>query len=218
MSSGEGSVAAEYHSVRFAADPRRTVVWNHIANYLQEWIGESDTTLELGAGYCELSNALRNAKRIAIDQSPLPLRSAAPGVETIVGDVLRIREHGFRNIDAVLASNLLEHIENDSLHTLMSSIREILVPGGRLVLIQPNYRLCASKYFDDYTHRSIHSHVSLPDLLQSCGFSIVRVEPRFLPFSMKSRLAIASNLAGIYLRLPYRPLAGQMLVVAERPA
>ena len=27
--------------------------------------------------------------------------------------------------------------------------------GGRLVLIQPNHRLCAEHYFDDPTHRTI---------------------------------------------------------------
>ena len=93
-----------------------------------------------------------------------------------------------------------------------------LRPGGRLVLIQPNFRLTARRYFDDYTHRTIFTDVSLPDLVASRGFRRERVEARFLPFSMQSRLSFGYRLAPLYLRLPWRPLAGQMLVIASRPA
>jgi hypothetical protein len=43
----------------------------------------------------------------------------------------------------------------------------------------------------------------------------VRAEPRFLPFSMKSRLPKVGWLVSLYLALPWRPLAGQFLLVAE---
>ena len=46
---------------------------------------------------------------------------------------------------------------------------------------------------------------------------MLRVEPRFLPYSMReSRLPVKPWLVRAYLRSPIRPLAGQMLLVAEK--
>ena len=86
-----------------------------------------------------------------------------------------------------------------------------------MILIQPNYYYCYRNYFDDYTHCRVFTHVSLPDFLAARGFEIERVTPRFLPFSMKSRLPRWSFLIWLYLRLPWRPLARQMLVIARKP-
>ena len=86
------------------------------------------------------------------------------------------------------------------------------------ILIQPNFRYAFREYFDDYTHRAVFTDVSLPALLRAEGFAVERVEPRFLPYSMQgSRLPVAPWLVRAYLRSPFRPGAGQMLVVAKRP-
>jgi hypothetical protein len=43
------------------------------------------------------------------------------------------------------------------------------------------------------------------------------VKPKFLPYSMRdSRLPIAPWLVRAYLHSPWKPMAGQMLVVARR--
>ena len=84
-------------------------------------------------------------------------------------------------------------------------------------MIQPNFRYAYRHYFDDYTHRSTFTHVSLANLLRSTGLRILRVEPRFLPYSMReSRLPVRPWLVRAYLRSPIRPRAGQMLVVAQK--
>ena len=72
-----------------------------------------------------------------------------------------------------------------------------------------------SEYFDDYTHVAVFTDRSLPDLLAANGFAREHVEARFLPLTMKSRLSFGHRLVPLYLRLPWRPLAGQMLVVAR---
>ncbi len=41
---------------------------------------------------------------------------------------------------------------------------------------------------------------------------------RFLPFSMRSRVPKWPWLVRLYLRLPFKPMAGQMLLVARTPA
>jgi hypothetical protein len=98
---------------------------------------------------------------------------------------------------------------------LIKESLRILRPGGRLILVQPNFRLRPGEYFDDYTHVTVYSDRSLADLVTALGFRIVKVHSRFLPLSMKSRFSALTWLVPLYLRSPIRPMAGQMLVVAE---
>src|SRR5690606_23116308 len=98
---------------------------------------------------------------------------------------------------------------------LLAGARRVLRPGGRLVLVQPNFRLDPGRYFDDFTHVAIYTDRSLHDYLVSEGWEVTHLEPRFLPLTMKSRAAALSFLVPLYLRSPIRPLAGQMIVSAE---
>ena len=94
----------------------------------------------------------------------------------------------------------------------------MLRPGGRLILVHPNFRLNPGGYFDDFTHVAIYTDRSLPDYLVSEGW--VRRAPgaRFLPLTMKSRASALSSSS------PVPPVAGQaaapaqMLVVATPSA
>jgi hypothetical protein len=81
--------------------------------------------------------------------------------------------------------------------------------------VQPNFRLQPRRYFDDYTHKTIFTDEGFCDFLRACGWRIVHREPRFLPFTLKSKLPAFGWLVSLYLALPYRPLAGQFLTVAE---
>ncbi len=154
---------------------------------------------------------------MAVDLHPDLARMVPPGVEAVIGDVTDLGRFADASFGAAFASNLLEHLEWPAIDRLLAEVRRVLEPGGHLILVQPNFRLAPRQYFDDFTHRTIFTDRSLPDLLEASGFTIDRVEPRFLPLTMKSRLAFGHRLVPLYLRLPYRPFAGQMLVVAHRP-
>ena len=147
------------------------------------------------------------------------LRWKNADVEGFVGDALEfLRNAEPAQFDFVLASNFFEHFTWPQLEEMIAALVRVLRPGGRLAAIQPNFRLAAGRYFDDYTHRTIFTDVSLSDWLKSNGLKIVRNEPRFLPLTVKSRLGGLSFLIPLYLALPFRPLAGQMFVLAEKPA
>jgi hypothetical protein len=88
---------------------------------------------------------------------------------------------------------------------------------GRLVVIQPNFCYAYRQYFDDYTHRSVFTHVSLPNLMRSHAFHIETIQAKFTPYSLRnSRFRIPPWLIRAYLNSPVKPFAGQMLVVAQK--
>ena len=210
MSDSEG-----YFATRLAPDVARAEVWRHVTAYLQRWIPADAAVLDLAAGYADFSTTVRARRRVALDMNPALPQLVAPGIEAVVGDATDLSRFADGEFDAVFASNFLEHLEHDAVDRCLGEIRRVLRPAGRLLLVQPNFRLAPGAYFDDYTHRTIFTDRSLSDLLVARGFSLVRVEPRFLPLTLKSRLKSGHRLVPFYLRLPYRPLAGQMLHVAE---
>ncbi|MBA2305258.1 MAG: methyltransferase domain-containing protein [Acidobacteria bacterium] len=211
-------MTASYHDVHLTDDPNRPVVWRVLNDYLARWIPSNASVLEIGAGYCHWINGVRAATRIAVDVWPELPRFAAPGVDARVLDAsTELRSLGAGRFGAVLASNLLEHFEPAAASRVVADVAAVLAPGGRFVIIQPNFRYAYRRYFDDYTHRSIFTDVSLPALLRSQGFAIDACEPRFLPYSMQgARTPIRPWLVRAYLRSPFKPWAGQMLVVGRK--
>ena len=207
-----------YHDVHLPRDPARDVVWRVIAEYVARWVPPNPRILEIGAGYCCWINALSGTRRVAVDAWPEVVTHAAPGVETVVLDLSSgLAQFASGSFDLVLASNVIEHFEPDAAAGIIAEVVRLLPRGGRLIVMQPNFRYAYRHYFDDYTHRSTFTHVSLANLLRSKGLTMLRVEPRFLPYSMReSRLPVTPWLVRAYLRSPIRPLAGQMLLVAEK--
>lgn len=214
----DSHAAEAYFDTRLSYDEKRRVLWQTLADEVfSDYVSPDDAVLELGAGWCELINALTARRRIALDLWKGIEEFAAPGVETIVSSADNLSTLEDSCINVVFASNLVEHLTHDQFDALLLEARRVLVPGGRLVLIQPNFRLCPKTYFDDYTHVSIWTDVGLTGFLQSRGWGIEKVQARFLPLTVKSRLPVHSALIKAYLKVPVKPLAGQMLVVARTP-
>ena len=209
--------SASYFDTRFVPDRRRRVVWQHLAEYLKRWIPVDGALLDLGAGYADLSNVAGCARRVAFDLRPDLADYVASGVEAEIGDVTDLSRFADRSFDVVFASNLLEHLDWTQLEQCLDEVRRVLKPTGHFLAVQPNFRLAPGRYFDDFTHRTIFTDESLRDFVASRGLPVVHSEARFLPLTMKSKLSFGHRLVPLYLRLPYRPFAGQMLVVARRP-
>jgi SAM-dependent methyltransferase len=207
-----------YHAAHLVDDPRRATVWKAVAHHLAPNVPNDSHVLELGAGYCDWINNVRATRRVAVDLWPELKTHAAPGVETMVLDIAEgLTSLPDSSFDVVLASNLLEHFSPDAAATVVRTVARLLRPAGRFILIQPNFRYSWRSYFDDYTHRSIFTHVSLPALLRSMGFNILKVKPRFVPYSMQgTSIPVTTWLVKAYLLSPVKPAAGQMLVIAQK--
>ena len=211
---GTGVYHPGYFETRLAANASRTQVWGHICRYLARWVGPDDDVLELGAGWCDFSNLIKAGSVTAMDIDAVVEKAAAGHVRPEVGDCSDLRRFADGSFDVVFASNLLEHLERPARTGCSAEARRVLRPGGRLILLQPNFRLNPGRYFDDYTHVAIYTDQSLQDYLVAAGWQISHAAARFLPLSMKSKASRLSFLVPLYLRSPIKPLAGQMLVVA----
>lgn len=207
-----------YFASRFTPDPKRTVVWREIARYLQRYVPQAGALLELGAGYCDFINQIQAAKKCAVDLGTVSQRAAAEGIQVLQRSVTDLTPVATESQDVVFSSNLFEHLDRADFEACIAEVRRVLVPGGRLIVIQPNFKYCAPDYFDDYTHRQIFTHVTMSDWLTALGFEVEAVRPRFLPFSMKSRLPTWGWLVRLFLAAPPNPLGKQFLVVCRKPA
>jgi ubiquinone/menaquinone biosynthesis C-methylase UbiE len=205
-----------YFETRFSFSKDRERLWPVLVAYLQrKYIPKDAIILDLGAGYCHFINYVQAKEKHALDISPIILKYAAADVITHVCSCTDMTELADSYFDVVFASNLFEHLERSAFWQALKEVRRVLKNGGKLIVIQSNFRLCYKSYFDDYTHIQVFTDKSLVDALESVGFKVTTVVPGFLPFSVKSRLPKNPLLLKIYLHLPYKPFAGQMLVVAE---
>ena len=210
----------EYFRTRFVYDPRRDGIWREVAQYIQKlYIAPDARILDLGAGYCDFINHVKGSERYAVDIFEGLHEYAREGVEARIGRCTDLSFFEDDALDVVFASNLFEHLTHDELLETINEIRRVLVPKGRLILLQPNFKYCYRTYFDDYTHLQIFTHEGMYDLLEMAGLRIERMHARFLPVNMKSTLKLhlpfLPLLVRTYLRLPYKPLAAQMLAVAQ---
>jgi ubiquinone/menaquinone biosynthesis C-methylase UbiE len=210
------AVASGYHEIRFTYDRRRAAVWRALCAYLQQWVRQDAGLLELGAGYGEFSSSIRAARKWALDVNPDLVRHWHAGVTPLIQSALERIPLADESVATVFASNFFEHFTQEDGAAILAEAWRILAPGGRLIVVQPNFRLQPRRYFDDYTHKTIYTDAGFQDFLGSLGWRVAHCEPRFTPFTMKSPLPASGWLVKLYLALPYRPLAGQFLVVAEK--
>ncbi len=210
-----------YYKTRYVPDRARPIVWKEIARFLQKYIPDSGVVVDLGAGYCDFINNISAKTKYAVDISPELSKFAGKNVIKINRGGWNFHEISDSSIDIVHASNFLEHFTDDELAKIMEEVGRILKPKGKLILMQPNYRLAAKNYFDDPTHKKIFSDASLESFLLSHNYKILLKMPRFLPFSMRSNSSLIPHsllpfVVRTYIHSPFKPFAGQMFFIAEK--
>ena len=99
-------------------------------------------------------------------------------------------------------------------------MRQLLRPGGRAIVLQPNIRLVGPRYWDFIDHKVALTERSLLEAAELAQLHTVELVTRFLPYSTKGRLPTDARLVRAYLR--FRPawwlLGRQTLLVAEARA
>ena len=206
---------SNYHTTRLAYNSDREVLWKTLCDsYFNKLITPEDCVLELGAGHGHFINNVRCRQKIAIDQWEGLATFVKPQTTVITGSVTDLSAIEDGSVDFAFASNLFEHLTQGDFALVLDQLRRKLSSRGSLNILQPNYRLAYRRYFDDYTHISVYSEVSLGDFLAVHGYRVTQCEPGFLPLTVKSRLPVSPWLIRLYLSLPFKPLAGQMFLRA----
>ena len=211
-----GVIDEGYRRTRFRHDPDRETLWATLCrSYFQRLIEPEFHVLELGAGYANFINNIHCRTRTAVDLWPGLPEHVRTGVIAHVGSVIDLTFLPDASIDFIFASNLFEHLTQSEFATVLAQLRKKARSGATLTILQPNYRRAYREYFDDYTHVTVYSDVSLCDFLESNGWRVIERVPGFLPLSLKSALPVRPWLIRLYLTLPWKPLAKQMLVRAR---
>jgi SAM-dependent methyltransferase len=201
-----------YYQTRYQFDPRRFRVWQLICEWLQQEVPADGYVLELGAGYCDFINNIQAARKVAVDIVETVRQAAASTVEAHVSSCTHLDFVTTDSVDVVFASNLFEHLSPPQVEETLCEVRRVLKPGGKLLVIQPNFRYSYRDYFDDYTHVTIFTDRSLADVIACAGLEIVKAIPRFIPFSLKSWLPVIPYVIQSYLRSPGARLRDKCLL------
>lgn len=212
------------YAARFHDDERESKarLWAVICDsFFSQYVPKDACVADLGAGYCDFVNNIRAGRRIAIDLNPDTTKFAAAGVEVHQLPLERLAEAVEPGtVDLAFASNVFEHLRGpDALLKVLDNVKQILRPGGRIVIMQPNVRLVGGAFWDFFDHTLPLSERGMVEALEVAGLQVVECRARFLPYTTKSRLPQWGFLVRLYLR--FRPvqflLGKQMLIIAERP-
>ena len=197
----------------------RQAVWQEIARYLYGRMGEPRCVLDPAAGRGEFITAVPAAERWGVDLvRQADLESA--GVKMIIADIMDA-DLPPDYFDGVFLSNFLEHLpDQNAVAVVLSRLLDAMRPGGRIANMGPNFRYCATDYFNCADHSVILTHVGVAEHVYAAGFDVPTVIPRFLPYSFRGLLPPSPLLTRTYLRMPvfWRLLGKQFLVIARKPA
>jgi len=208
-----------YYKSRFVFNKDREVVWKEIVRFLNPYLTDAHTVLDLGAGYCDFINNVKAGKKIAVDISPELPQYAHSDVQLVNSLATDLSSVSDSTVDVVFSSNLLEHLTDAELVKCLSEVKRVLKKGGLFITMQPNYRLAYKTYFDDFTHKKVFSDESLKGFLVAQDLTIIKYWKKFLPFSLKSRpslIPVIPLLIRAYLHSPCKPFAGQMMFVTKK--
>ena len=144
---------------------------------MQPFVGRR--VLEVGAGTGLLTRYLSTRERVlATELDPeyveLLRRTFAdtPNVEVRALDLAHLAADGvpLRSFDTVVCSNVLEHIEDDA--AALAAMREVLSPGGRVVLIVPAIQALYGSIDRAIHHHRRYSRDDLTAKLDGAGLAV----------------------------------------------
>jgi SAM-dependent methyltransferase len=206
---------------RFAIEdrPKKVRIWKVLCSqFFQPIVGEGKIVLDLACGYGEFINAIAAQEKYAVDLN----RDAAQFLDREV----KLFNAPANNIplpdgavDVVFTSNFLEHLRTkDECNQVFAEVKRLLKPHGRFIIMGPNIRYLADRYWDYYDHHLPLSHLSLEEGLVQAGYDIELIIPKFLPYTVKSALPKHPALVALYLKFPiaWRIMGRQFLVVATK--
>jgi SAM-dependent methyltransferase len=207
---------------RFEAEELRQLqgAWSVlVAEFFQQYVPPDAAIVDVAAGHCNFINQVCAREKWAIDGSTDLPKYTAADVHPVVSFAPGFEGVPDGHFDVAFVSNFLEHLPaSDAVIETLKRVREMLRPNGRVMILQPNFRLLGAAYFDFIDHKVVLTERSVEEALQIAGFAVLRRIVRFLPYTSKSRLSKSPALVRLYLRLPlaWLLLGKQSFFLAQR--
>lgn len=197
----------------------RTKVWSLVSRHIMAMAANPERVLDPACGLGEFISTCHAPEGWAVDLGTTPPALPAD-VRFISGSFFDV-DLPSGHFDLIFASNILEHMpDQQRVNEFLVRARGLLRPGGRTIVMGPNFKYCADEYFDCADHVVPLTHLSVEEHLAAAGYVIERNIPRFLPYSFRSRLPVTHRGTRAYLSLPFawKILGKQFLVVGVNPA
>jgi SAM-dependent methyltransferase len=218
------SLADRIYRNRFPREvlARRAATWKILCDsWFSRYIPADGRVLEVAAGYCEFINNIAAKERVAVDLNPETRYHAGPGV--IFHEIAAERLDDVvpaDHFDAAFMSNFLEHCRTrEQVLDVFRAVRGALRPGGRILVLGPNFRRCPRDYYDYFDHHLPLTEKSVSEALRLAGYEVELAWPSTLPYTFRSRLPSWPWLVRVYLKLPllWRVFGAQFFIAARRP-
>lgn len=200
-------------------EARKQALWEEVTRYLQRFVDPGSVVLDVACDRGHFIRCIRAREKWATDLRDVSSH-LGEDVRFVQGDGLALpdlvpREH----FDVAFMSNYLEHLPSgEAVIEQFRAVRDILRPGGRAIVLQPNIRLVGGRYWDFIDHTVALTERSLAEAAELAGLTVDRTVVRFLPYTTKSRLPQSRRLVRAYLacRPAWALLGKQTLFIAKR--
>jgi len=198
----------------------KEAIWRELGRFFQRYIKPDARVVDIA---CDRGYFIRNVT--AADRWATDIRDMG---DSLPKDVHFVRSSGLDlarvmpndHFDLAFFSNYLEHLP--STEAVLQQLRvtfSLLKPGGRVLIMQPNFRLIGGAYWDFIDHQTALTEKSLEEAATMAGFRTKQLITRFMPYTTKSNLPQHPLLVRAYLS--FRPawwlMGKQTLYLGEKP-
>lgn len=107
----------------------------------------------------------------------------------VVDSTISFLERFINVYHLITMNDVLEHVPKHETVKLLKAVHDAVRPGGHLVINVPQISGLTSMFcrYNDFTHETIFTEMSLKQVLVSAGFNSVKFIPQKLPFKWTLR-------------------------------
>jgi ubiquinone/menaquinone biosynthesis C-methylase UbiE len=173
---------------------------------------------------CGRGEHLRLFKNLGVDTYGLDLSPESPifakDLNIQLCDVEKERlPYPDNYFDVIYSKSFLEHLRDPK--KFLNEAHRVLKPGGLLLSLVPDWESVYKKFYDDYTHVSPFTSISLKNIQLVAGFNTVEVYKfRQLPMVWKYPIlnnfcAIVSPFIPVRTKIPFLRWSRELMLVGS---